>query len=82
VDKFMNESAVQLAYSEYGGEDLPAGTLAGKYRYDPDNGISSLIVTLGPLMIESVAQGPENSPPYDEAILKQAVVEGTKAAIG
>jgi hypothetical protein len=81
VDKFVNETSVMAGYSEYTGADMTVSGHPGKYRYDPENGIASLVTTLGPLMIESVAQAPENATPFDENILKQAVVVGTGAAV-
>lgn len=81
VDKFVNESSVTASYSEYSGSDLTVAGHPGKYRFDTENGIASLVTTLGPLMIESVAQAPENATPFDENILKQAVLVGTGAAV-
>jgi hypothetical protein len=81
VDKFVNSTAAARFYEEINGTPVTVSGYSGKYNYDPDMGMASVVVSHSDLIIGSSAQAPENMTPFDENLLRNAAISGTAAAL-
>jgi len=81
VDKFVNSTAAGGFYQEINGTPVTMSGYSGKYYYEPDMGIASVVILQSDLIIGSSAQGPENMTIFDESLLRNAAISGTEAAL-
>ncbi len=81
VDKFVNSTAAAGFYEEINGTPMTVSGNSGKYNYDPDVGMASVVVIRSDLIIGSSAQAPENMTSFDEKVLRNAATSGIEAAL-
>jgi hypothetical protein len=81
VDKFVNSTTAAGFYEEINGTPVTVSGYSGKYNYEPDMGMASVVVLQSDLIIGSSAQAPENLTPFDEKLLRNAAISGTEAAL-
>jgi hypothetical protein len=81
VDKFVNSTAATGFYEEINGTLVTVSGNSGKYNYDPDMGMASVVVLRSDLIIGSSAQAPDNMTSFDEKLLRNAAISGTDAAL-
>lgn len=81
VDKFVNSTASGGMYEAINGTPVTVAGYSGKYSYDPETGVATVVVLHSDLIIGSTAQAPENMTSYDENLLRNAALSGTDAAL-
>jgi hypothetical protein len=81
VDKFVNSTAAAGFYEEINGTPVTVSGSSGKYNYDPDMGMASVVVLRSDLIIGSSAQAPDNMTAFNENLLRNAAISGTEAAL-
>jgi len=81
VDKFVNSTAAAGFYEGINGTPVTVSGYSGKYDYDPDMGVASVVVLHSNLIIGSTAQVPDNMTSFDENLLRNATIAGTDAAL-
>jgi hypothetical protein len=81
VDKFVNSTAAAGFYEEINGTPVTVSGSSGKYNYDPDMGMASVVVLRSDLIIGSSAQAPDNLTAINEDLLRTAAISGTEASL-
>jgi hypothetical protein len=81
VDKFVNSTAAAGFYNEINGTPVSVSGYSGKYNYEPDTGMASVVVLQSDMIIGSAAQSPENMTSFDESLLRNAAISGTGEAL-
>jgi hypothetical protein len=81
VDKFVNSTAAGGFYGDINGTPVTVSGYSGKYNYEPDMGMASVVVLHSDLIIGSSAQAPENMTSFNEKVLRDAATSGIEAAL-
>jgi hypothetical protein len=81
VDKFVNSTAAAGFYAEINGTPVTVSGYSGKYSYEPDMGMASVVFLSSDLIIGSSAQSPDNMTVYNENLLRNAAISGAEASL-